>query len=71
MNKRFIAGAICPQCQLIDKIVVYQQDDTHYCECVRCGYKQQQPTGSTAAEPVKNPASQEKVIRIVKPPKKA
>lgn len=41
-KKRFIAGAICPQCHLIDKIVVYQQAEANFAECVRCGYKQEQ-----------------------------
>ena len=50
--KRFIAGAVCPQCQLIDKIVVYQEADSAYCQCVRCGYQQQQPTVSAAAPAV-------------------
>ncbi len=40
MMKRFVAGAICPKCQLIDKIVVYHNGETEVCECVRCGYKQ-------------------------------
>lgn len=73
--KRFIAGAVCPQCQLHDKIVVYQKVDTAYCECVRCGYVQQQPAGTTVPaadlkvetpKPVKPPAAQEHVIRLHK-----
>ena len=38
MNKRFIAGAVCPACSLIDKLVAYEQDETQHRECVRCGY---------------------------------
>jgi uncharacterized metal-binding protein (TIGR02443 family) len=73
--KRFIAGAVCPQCQLADKIVVYQEADTAYCECVRCGYLQQQPVAATAppampeeqaSKPAKAPAPQEHVIRLHK-----
>jgi uncharacterized metal-binding protein (TIGR02443 family) len=72
--KRFIAGAVCPQCQLQDKIVVYQAADTAYCECVRCGYRQQQPTSAATPpaadvappKPVKAPSAREHVIRLHK-----
>ncbi|SMF17828.1 hypothetical protein SAMN02745866_01174 [Alteromonadaceae bacterium Bs31] len=37
--KRFIAGAVCPKCGLMDKIVNYQDDTKNYRECVSCGYK--------------------------------
>ena len=64
VQKRFIAGATCPECQLVDKIVVYQQEGTEFCECVRCGYQQQQ---SRTPKPVKPaPKEREQVIRIVK-----
>lgn len=39
MKKRFIAGAVCPQCKERDKTVVYQQADDEVSECVKCGYK--------------------------------
>jgi len=41
LQKRFIAGAICPQCHLMDKIVVYTMNERPIAECVRCGYQQQ------------------------------
>lgn len=65
--KRFIAGAVCPQCALEDKLVVYKIEDTEYCECVRCGFTQQQE-----AEPqpvVAKIGKKEQVIRIIKPKK--
>lgn len=75
-QKRFIAGAVCPKCQLNDKIVVYQEADTAYCECVRCGYQQQQPAAAATAppkepevetpKPAKTRAPQEHVIRLHK-----
>lgn len=39
MNKRFIAGAVCPKCSKMDKIVMYKEDDNDWRECVSCGYK--------------------------------
>ncbi len=39
-KKRFIAGAVCPQCAEIDKLTL-QRDDcgNQHRECVRCGYR--------------------------------
>ena len=37
--KRFIAGAVCPKCGEMDKIVMYQQDKQTLRECVNCDYQ--------------------------------
>lgn len=38
--KRFIAGAVCPRCAEMDKLVMYtDQQSQQVRECVRCGYK--------------------------------
>lgn len=36
--KRFIAGAVCPKCSAMDKIVMYKQGDKDVRECVDCGF---------------------------------
>lgn len=41
IQKRFIAGAVCPNCGLQDKIVVFHIAGKDFAECVRCGHKQQ------------------------------
>lgn len=52
MNKRrFIAGAICPQCKELDKIVVYKEEGVDVRECVRCDYKETQRFESGPNEP--------------------
>lgn len=38
-QKRFIAGAVCPRCAEMDRIVVYTTDEGQFRECVSCGYK--------------------------------
>ena len=40
-RRRFIAGAVCPRCARMDKIVV--DLDTDHRECVACGYTEQRP----------------------------
>ncbi|MDJ0877576.1 MAG: YheV family putative zinc ribbon protein [Halieaceae bacterium] len=42
MTRRFIAGAVCPRCGEMDKIVVDSETDQR--ECVSCGYQDQRPT---------------------------
>ncbi|MFD1216717.1 MULTISPECIES: YheV family putative zinc ribbon protein [Microbulbifer] len=39
VKRRFIAGAVCPRCGEMDKIVNYRLDDKNYRECVACGFK--------------------------------
>ena len=40
-RRRFIAGAVCPRCAEMDKIVV--DLDTDQRECVACGFSEARP----------------------------
>ena len=41
MKKRFIAGAVCPRCSEMDKIVMYTDDGgVQTKECVACGFSE-------------------------------
>ena len=44
MKKRFIAGAVCPRCSAMDRIVMYSNDDGTFQECIDCGFRDRQPT---------------------------
>jgi uncharacterized metal-binding protein (TIGR02443 family) len=49
-RRRFIAGAVCPRCAQMDKIVVNL--DTDQRECVACGFSEPRPgdrPGTTTA----------------------
>lgn len=55
-RRRFIAGAVCPRCALLDKIVV--DLDTDQRQCVSCGFSEARPgipVASTVAVAVKKP----------------
>ena len=41
MARRFIAGAVCPRCGEMDKLVV--DTDTDQRECVKCGFNEARP----------------------------
>ncbi len=41
-RKRFIAGAVCPQCQALDTLAVGQEEQVEVVTCVKCGYYQRQ-----------------------------
>lgn len=38
VTKRFIAGAVCPRCAAMDRIVIYGTDEGQFRECVSCGF---------------------------------
>jgi len=38
-KKRFIAGAVCPRCSQMDKLVMYKQEGKTLRECVSCGFE--------------------------------
>jgi len=38
-KRRFVAGAVCPRCAVMDKVVVYNEDGKDFRECVSCGFK--------------------------------
>ena len=37
-RKRFIAGAVCPACQVMDGIRMWEVDGVPNRDCVHCGY---------------------------------
>lgn len=48
-RRRFIAGAVCPRCALMDKIVVDLDTDERL--CVSCGFSEARP-GLPASTPL-------------------
>ncbi|WP_317932813.1 YheV family putative zinc ribbon protein [Halioxenophilus sp. WMMB6] len=41
VTKRFIAGAVCPRCGEMDKLMMYRQDGADFRECKACGFNDQ------------------------------
>ena len=39
-NRRFIAGAVCPRCKAVDRIVVFHREGRDHRECVACGFRE-------------------------------
>ncbi|MCZ6712280.1 MAG: YheV family putative metal-binding protein [Gammaproteobacteria bacterium] len=48
-TKRFIAGAVCPQCQVVDRLVVEQADGVTRRRCVSCGFSDDQGLTTTVS----------------------
>lgn len=42
ITKRFIAGAVCPRCAEMDRLVTYEKDGEVFKECVSCAFKEKQ-----------------------------
>jgi uncharacterized protein len=38
--RRFIAGAVCPACQGMDKLFLREEAEQRICECVACGHRE-------------------------------
>lgn len=50
IRKRFIAGAVCPKCGMMDRIVVYREQQKELRECVNCGFKDELRLQQSPAE---------------------
>ena len=38
-SRRFVAGAVCPRCKAMDRLVISQSEDGALLECVSCGFQ--------------------------------
>jgi uncharacterized metal-binding protein (TIGR02443 family) len=47
-KRRFIAGAVCPRCAVMDRMVVDLDSDQR--ECVACGFSEARPQAPSARE---------------------
>ena len=47
-SPRFIAGAVCPKCSEVDRIVVKEEEGRSYRFCVSCGFTDDKPETPTA-----------------------
>lgn len=45
--RRFVAGAVCPQCRAMDRIVIERGDGGQRRYCVACGYADTMPGGAS------------------------
>ena len=42
IKKRFIAGAVCPKCAAMDRLVMFEENGVTVRECVECGFSDTQ-----------------------------
>lgn len=57
VKKQFIAGAVCPACNAMDRVLMWYVDGVPHRECVACGYSDQldesgQPLDADAPQPL-------------------
>jgi uncharacterized metal-binding protein (TIGR02443 family) len=62
-KKRFIAGASCPDCNAVDTIMLFKENNVEKVECTDCGHIMTQPEGSINA----STRDFEQVIGVFKP----
>ena len=64
-KKRFIAGAVCPECKATDSLMVFTENEAEFVTCVECNYTMSE-TDKQPAE--KEPSvSRDQVIGVFKP----
>ena len=71
-HKRFIAGAVCPRCGVLDKLFIYHVGDKKFRECVNCDFQEEQhfaPIPRELETRVTNDG-EDQVVRIVEPKNK-
>lgn len=68
-QKRFIAGAVCPRCAELDRLVVYRREGKDFRECVSCDFSEEMQFPPVQREPDTRLTSRdgEQVVRIVMP----
>ena len=44
IKRRFIAGAKCPKCQAMDRVVMLTAGEAEWIECIGCDYTENCPT---------------------------
>ncbi len=72
--KRFIAGAVCPKCAAMDKLVMYKVEDRQFRECVSCGFEDEMRLHQVGREPEtrvnrteEERAAEVQVVKLVDP----
>jgi uncharacterized metal-binding protein (TIGR02443 family) len=55
--RRFIAGAVCPRCQAVDKIRVFSRGEVLWQDCVNCGFEATLECEESSGEDLEDGAS--------------
>lgn len=63
VRKRFIAGAVCPECQTRDSLAMWRENNVDIVECVKCGHQMREAD----KQPRDHAREQEQVIGIFHP----
>ncbi|PMR75876.1 YheV family putative zinc ribbon protein [Billgrantia endophytica] len=60
VQKRFIAGAICPRCAEMDRIRAWEQNGIRYRDCVSCDFFEQSPIEDDARSELETRVNRER-----------
>ena len=63
---RFIAGAICPSCKAMDRLVVDMETDER--ACIECGFKEKRPQQVTEEPPTRVTRGSARLVETVAEP---
>ncbi|AMC99160.1 YheV family putative metal-binding protein [Halomonas sp. M5N1S17] len=60
VQKRFIAGAICPRCAEMDRIRAWEQNGIRYRDCVNCDFFEQAAIADDAHDELETRVNRER-----------
>jgi len=60
VQKRFIAGAVCPRCAAMDRIRAWEQNGMRYRDCVDCDFFEQLPIEEAATPELETRVNRER-----------
>lgn len=64
-RKRFIAGAVCPECKVMDRIVINLDTDTRH--CLACDFEEARPPPPAATQELPTRVSRPAARRVETP----
>lgn len=75
--RRFIAGAVCPECGEMDRLVVEPRPSGEHRRCVNCGFTDERPVSGASPpktrldgglkRPAEDPDTPSDPVRIIDP----
>ncbi len=68
-QKRFIAGAVCPRCGAMDRVMMFRDGEKQFRECVACGFSDEMRLSYPGREPATrvNRREEERPVRLMDP----
>ena len=65
--RRFIAGAVCPNCGAMDRLFVHADETRRHQECSACGFSDSLDKAAGADDPAGAGEASVSIVRLIDP----